>query len=52
MNLSRWEGVISGAARTEHESLIDLDNPPESLILKRLRGQKTEEDTERDHRMP
>ncbi len=52
MDLSSWEGVISGADGTEHEALIDLDNPPESLILKRLRGQKTEEDAEKDHRMP
>lgn len=52
MDLSSWEGVISGADGVEHESLIDLENPANSLILKRLRGQKTEEEIENDHRMP
>ncbi|GEM_PF-1727008 len=52
MDLSSWEGVISGADGTEHEALIDLENPSESLLIKRLRGQQTEEDAESDHRMP
>lgn len=52
MDLSRWEGIISGADGIEHEALIDLENPSDSLILKRLRGQSTEEDAEKDHRMP
>lgn len=52
LDLSSWEGMISGADGAEHEALIDLENPADSLILKRLRGQKTEEDTEKDHRMP
>src|SRR3990167_5194352 len=52
MDLSSWEGVISGADGIEHEALIDLENPSESLIIKRLRGQTTEEDAENDHRMP
>src|SRR3990172_10719476 len=41
MDLSLWEGVISGADGIEHEALIDLENPSESLIIKRLRGQTT-----------
>lgn len=52
MDIFSWEGVVSGADGTEHASLIDLGNPSESLIIKRLRGQKTEEDSEKDHRMP
>ena len=35
LDLSSWEGVISGADGTEHESLIDLENPSDNLILKR-----------------
>ncbi len=52
MDLSRWEGIISGADGDEHEPIIDLDNPSNSLIIKRLRGQKTELVIEEDHRMP
>ncbi|HQU31779.1 MAG: hypothetical protein HRU72_05210 [Planctomycetia bacterium] len=52
MDLSSWEGIISGADGSLHEPLIDLENPANSLILKRLRGQKTEELIENDHRMP
>lgn len=52
MDLTSWEGIISGADGTVHEALIDLDNPSESLLIKRLRGQETEEDVENDHRMP
>lgn len=52
LDLSNWEGVISGADGIEHESLIDLENPSNSMLLKRLRGQQTEEEIEDDHRMP
>ncbi len=52
LDLSSWEGVISGADGIEHESLIDLENPSNSMLLKLLRGQKTEEEIEDDHRMP
>jgi len=27
--ISSWEGVVSGADGTEHESLIDLEKPSE-----------------------
>ncbi|MEB2308792.1 MAG: hypothetical protein OZ917_05760 [Candidatus Brocadiaceae bacterium] len=49
MDLSGWEGIISGAEGSLHESLIDLDNPANSLILKRLRGQDLADNV---HRMP
>ncbi len=52
MDLTSWEGVVSGADGSEHESLINVDKPSESLLVMRLRGQKTEEESERDHRMP
>lgn len=52
LDLSSWEGIISGADGIIHETLIDLENPANSLIIKRLRGQKTEDEAESDHRMP
>lgn len=52
LDLSTWEGIISGAEGIIHEAVIDLETPANSLILKRLRGQKTEEAPEDDHRMP
>ncbi|MEP9410077.1 MAG: hypothetical protein HRF42_01500 [Candidatus Brocadia sp.] len=52
LDLSSWEGIISGAEGSGHEAIIDLENPANSLIIKRLRGQKTEDEAENDHRMP
>ncbi|GJQ48269.1 putative (diheme) protein [Candidatus Kuenenia stuttgartiensis] len=52
MDLTSWEGIISGADGIEHEELVDRENPSNSLLVRRLRGQVTEEEKENDHRMP